>query len=373
MGCTLWASATLRLCNLSHLVILLCNMINPRWLCCLLVLICICAHGFAQVGGKNTYDFLRLSPSARTTALAGTNLAVADQDVALMYLNPALLNPDMHKRITASTEMYFAGINHGYFAYVHDADSIGTFGASLKYISYGEFDGADVQGNRTANFTAGEYAFNFAYARHHGRWSYGPALKLVTSGLETYNSWGVAIDLGVHYHSEDQLFGFSLVAKNMGWQLTTYEDERESLPFDLQLGISRRLKHLPFRFSLLAHDLHRWDLRYDDPALREENIFVEEDEQEEKKYIADKIFRHLTFGGEFYLGKSLRVRAAYNYQRRQELKLNTLSSMAGVSFGVGIKIRSFRIDYGRSIYHLAGGANNFTISVPLYKELRPKG
>ena len=46
------------------------------------------------------------------------------------------------------------------------------------------------------------------------------------------------------------------------------------------------------------------------------------------------------------------------------LRLDFLQ-FAGFNFGVGLKINRFRIDYGRSVYHLAGGANQLTISTNL--------
>ena len=49
---------------------------------------------FAQVpiGGKNVYEFLNLSPSARVTALGGNLITVKDDDVALAFQNPSALN-----------------------------------------------------------------------------------------------------------------------------------------------------------------------------------------------------------------------------------------------------------------------------------------
>ena len=46
----------------------------------------------AQVGGRTTYNFLRLPVSARITALGGSLVTVRDEDLSNAVLNPALLN-----------------------------------------------------------------------------------------------------------------------------------------------------------------------------------------------------------------------------------------------------------------------------------------
>ena len=43
------------------------------------------------------------------------------------------------------------------------------------------------------------------------------------------------------------------MAKDFGRQLSSYTDEKENLPFQLQMGVSKELAHLPFRFSIVAH------------------------------------------------------------------------------------------------------------------------
>ena len=51
----------------------------------------------------------------------------------------------------------------------------------------------------------------------------------------------------------------AMVAKNMGSQITTYveDGEREPLPFEVQFGISKRLKYVPLRLSLSLNNLEK--------------------------------------------------------------------------------------------------------------------
>ena len=155
-------------------------------------------------------------------------------------------------------------------------------------------------------------------------------------------------------------------SKTWGTQLSTYTNTKEDLPFDVQLGISQRLKHLPFRFGITAHHLHQWDIRYDDPNLQNNSIF-DDGSDDNKSHFGDKLFRHLIFSGELFLGKNLVVRAAYNHQRKQELSVAAKGGGVGFSYGAGIHIKRFHVSYGRSIYHLAGGSHHFSISTQLKK------
>jgi opacity protein-like surface antigen len=73
--------------------------------------------------------------------------------------------------------------------------------------------------------------------------------------------------------------------------------------------------------------------------------------------------RHLVIGAEILPSENFIIRAGYNYQRRQELKYDEKLSAVGFSFGFGVKIKRFRLDYGIAQYHLAGSSNLFSLAV----------
>ncbi|MEM9917229.1 MAG: type IX secretion system protein PorQ [Bacteroidota bacterium] len=331
------------------------------------------------VGGNNTYEFLNLPASARLTAMGGHLISVRDDDLSLALSNPSLLNPDMHQQIALSHNIFLGGINHGYVAYGHHAKKWNaSLHAGLQYTTYGTFDAADEFGTITGEFKASEYAFVVGASRQvYEKLTFGANAKLITSQLETYNSVGLAADLGLFYQDTSGRFTASLVFKNAGAQLSGYTNENnEPLPFDIQIGISQRLKHLPFRFSVVYHNLQRWNLLYDDPTTEETTFIIGDGNQEESGFSMqiDNFFRHFVFSGEFLFGRleNFRLRFGYNHLRKQELSVDNFRSLAGFSMGLGFKIKRFRIDYGRSFYHLAGGGNHFSISTNL-REFKKKG
>ena len=234
---------------------------------------------FAQpIGGENVYEFITLSPSARTTALGGTLISVADDDVVLGLLNPATINTGMHNQLSFNHNIYVADISTGYAAYGFHAKKLATtFHGGIQYMNYGNFDAANEFGQLTGSFKAAEYAFSIGASHQlYDKLSIGANVKFITSQLEDYNSVGAVADLGAFYQDTSGLFAVGIVIKNMGAQFTTYDDEREPVPFDVQIGLSRRLKHLPFRLSVTYHNLHQWNILYDDPNAEQSAIFLGE-------------------------------------------------------------------------------------------------
>ncbi len=326
----------------------------------------------AQIGGGNTYEFLDLPASARLTGLGGNGIATVDDDLALAFQNPAALNPAMHGQMTLQNAFWFAKTNLSHLAYAYHVDTIKTtFFGGLQFADYGKFVAADVNGNQQGEFRANEYAFHVGAGRHlGGRTSVGATLKFIGSRLESYHSFGLALDLAATYQDTAKRVVVSAVLRNVGAQLSTYAGKREPLPTDLQIGFSKRLRYLPFRFSIVAHHLTRWNIRYDDPNAPQPTSVLGDEPPAEKPFaeFVDNFFRHFVFSGEFLLGKreNLRIRFGYNHLRRAELTVPDTRSMGGISFGFGLKIKKFRLDYGFAGYHLGGSANHLGLSLDLH-------
>lgn len=335
----------------------------------LFLLLVLSKNCFAQTGGEYAFDFLGLPASARETALGGSLITIADEDLSLAYANPALLNDKMHNRIVFNHNFLFADVTNGYASYARSLSETGiTMHGGFKYIDYGEFDLADVFGNLDGNFSANEWSFHIGASKKlNNRFNIGVNIKYIRSQLAGYNSSGVASDIGAIYQIPESEFSLAISLKNIGSEISSYKDEFGLSPVDLQIGLSKKLRYLPFRFSVIAHSLQRWNLRYDSSLAEEVDIFGEVIEQGAFSKGIDNFFRHFIFSGEFLIGKNqnLRLRLGYNHQRRKELAVSTFRSLGGFSFGFGLKVSKFRLDYGVGAYHLAGGTNHLGISIDL--------
>jgi hypothetical protein len=316
----------------------------------------------AQIGSYGVYKFINLPVSSRTAALGGNLISVKDDDVSLAVQNPSLLNPTMNDKVALSYISYLADINFGSIVYAHNVDSIGTFSGGMQYISYGDFVKADEAGNKLGTFRAAEYNFFMGFSRQWKQFSYGGQLKFIYSQLEAYRSTGLAADIAGTYYNEKKRFTATIVFRNIGAQLKPYADTREPLPFEIQAGISYKPLHMPFRFSVIAHDLQKPDLSYINS-----NIPLEKDLNgtviPQNILLVDKIARHLIIGAELIAGKVLKIQVGYNDQRRMELSIPGLRGATGFSFGMNINLGKYYIAYGKSFMHVAGSSDTFTFGV----------
>lgn len=338
----------------------------------LFALVLIAGSLHAQIGGNNTYEFLNLPPSARVAALGGNLITVVDDDEALAVQNPAALNPAMHGHITFQDAIWFARTNHMYAGYAHHVDKWKTtMHGGVQFINYGKFIRADESGEQLGDFKANDFAVYVGAGRMlSDRTSVGANLKFIGSRLDSYHSYGAALDLAGTYNDTAKDVTFTLAIRNLGVQFSTYSGKREFLPNDIQIGISKKLPYLPLRLSVIAHTLQRWSIRYDDPNAPQESSLLGGSEPAKDKPVGDffdNFFRHFIFSGEFLLGKkeNFRIRFAYNHQRRGELSVSNLRSLAGISGGIGIKIKQFRFDYGWSSYHIGGSTHTIGISTSI--------
>jgi len=348
-----------------HIIIKKC----PIAILLLLGFIFISTQVKAQLGGTHTYDFLNLINSARVASLGGDVIAINDDDLNLTYHNPALLNSEMNHDMVLNYVNYFTDINYGYAAFASKTKDYGIFSGGIEYINYGNFIAADEKGIVTGEFKAAEYAINLIYSHAiDSTFRVGVNVKPVISTLEKYTSIGLVADFGVVYQKPQSLFTAALVVKNLGSQLKGYTNEHESMPFNIQLGISQKLNHAPLRFTVTLDHLEKWDLTYEKPEDENESSDPFGNEDDSKSGIdkfADQFMRHVIIGLEFSPVDNFFVRAGYNYRRRQEMLIETKTSMVGFSWGFGVKISKFHLSYGRATYHLAGASDHFSVSTNL--------
>ena len=319
---------------------------------------------FGQIGGDGIYRFLDITNSAKVAALGGSQISFTDDDLDLTFYNPSLLTDSMHNQLSINYVSYIAGIGAGYVAYAPNIKGKNAFAAGIHYVNYGKFMGASETGEQTGNFGAAEYALNLIFSRTISqRLRLGINLKPIFSSFETYQSFGIAADAGITYLSQDNYSSFSLVAKNVGTQITTYYDNavREKLPWDIQIGFSKRLAHAPVRLLVTANHLNKWDLSY----TNSQNETLLSDSK--SNGVASLLMRHLIFGVELLPGQRVTFRFGYNYQRQKELAIEERPGLVGFSTGLGIKIAKFNFNYGIANYHLSATSHYFSLSANLSK------
>ena len=315
-------------------------------------------NGVAQIGGKGIYSFLTLPTSAR-----------------LAFNNPSLINPQMDNHLGFTFTDHFADISSVFVAYSKTFKKYGSFCAGLQYVNYGSFRRFDFNEVESGTFNAADYALNIGYSKPlDSVFTIGVDLKNIYSVYDVYKSYGLASDVALTYYKAKSQFTASLIVDNIGSQIKYYvPNDKEPLPFNVQLSISKRFKHLPFRLYLNFTHLEKFDLTYTDPSVTTSSTLLTDSIKKTKFQnfekdagtFLDKFARHIVIGGELIPVKNFYLRFGYNYERRQELKLDTRTGMVGFSFGLGMRVNRFHISYSRAIYNFAAKTNLFTITTNL--------
>ena len=324
--------------------------------------------GWAQVGGNYIYNFLNFNTSSRQAALGGTLLAVYDDDPSLILYNPSLIGTRHHTALEVSAVDYFSNAAYGSAMYSHTFKKAGSFAFGMQFVNYGKFTMTDESGYDQGYFHAGDYAATVAWGRQlDSSFSIGADLKLIYSAYESYQSFGLAVDVAASYVNKKKQLALSLLARNIGSPIVNYvPGQFEKIPFDIQLAFSQKFKFMPVRYHISLHHLYRWDMRYvgDKDPLLEYDVMAESYIYPSKTALFfDNLFRHFTFGIEIIPVKYLSLYVSYNHNRRQEMYIPQKRTLAGLSYGFMIDIHSIRIGFSRCHYAKGAVPNFFNFSV----------
>lgn len=314
------------------------------------------------IGGSSAYNFLKLPATPLLTATGGVNVSYKTNDVGLTANNPALLNEDLNSQLGLSFNSFIAGIKTYSLTGAYQYEKLNTtFGGHIYFVDYGSIPQTDAAGNVNGNFHPVDYVVQVSAARQYlERWNYGASLKFINSNYQLYKSSALALDFGVLYSDTSNKIFASMLAKNMGVQIKTYAGEAEDLPFDLQVGVTKRLEKAPFGFSVTAQHLHQFNTLYNDEDFNSQNNFTTNDN------FFNKLLNHFVVASHIYVGNNLEATLGYNHLRRQELNIGSSGNgLNGFSMGVRLKFSKLQIMYARSNYQRNISYNQFGLNLKM--------
>lgn len=202
---------------------------------------------------------------------------------------------------------------------------------SALYIDYGKMKQTTAENQQLGEFSAKDIALSgyFSYLLTD-QLAGGITAKFITSYIAGYNSLAMGVDLGLNYYDAERELSLSFVAKNLGGQLKSYDDTYESMPLDVQLGVSKRLVHTPLRFHATLVDLTHWNYKF---------------------------MNHLVGGIDILLSDRIWVGAGYNFRRADEMTIagtdEESNHGAGFSCGAGINLNRFKLNLAYGKYHVS--------------------
>jgi hypothetical protein len=302
------------------------------------LLLCLCTTAsFSQ--DKGTFSFLRNEVGARAAGLNGSFTSMTN-DPNLIFYNPGALTTLSQSRGSVGFLKHLLDVNGGYISYARSVSGVGTVGAGILYMDYGSFNETDESMNTLGTFGARDLAFVVGIGRSLDEvTSIGINLKLIYSSIGEFKATGIAVDAGLLYQIPSQNITIGASVLTLGSQMQTYNGVKESLPLDVKIGITKRPEHLPVLLNFNFH--HLTDSH-------------------------EKALDHLSsfsFGAEFLMSESVRLRIGYNNQQRKDLKLGTSPGLAGMSLGGGILIGEYVIDYAFNSYGKIGGLHRVSVGM----------
>ena len=298
------------------------------------VLATVLLSSVLQAGAQESqtvYNFMRLPVSAHAAALGGSGITLIEDDATLIFHNPSLINNISDRTLNLNFMTYMEGATTASASFIRAAGERGTWGITGQFMSYGTMKETNASGQQTGEFSAKDIALggSFAYSLSE-KFTGGITAKFIASYIGQYNSLGACVDLGINYYNSQGELSVSAVARNLGGQLSAYEDDFERMPLDLQLGVTKRLLGSPLRLSASLVRLNDWQYG---------------------------LGKHIVIGADLILSPQFYIAAGYNAMRASEMKIaeddGSSAHGAGLSIGAGLQLERLKLHVAYAKYHVS--------------------
>lgn len=286
--------------------------------------------------GTTVVPFLKYGAGARAAGMGSAFSAVTGAGSDMIYWNPAGLASIDRQDVSLLYLSGFEGISYGWVSYAV-ATLYGSFGFAAQYMSSGNIDGTGPAAEDASDFSAYDFAVSLSYAKYYdlgnaGIVDYGGSVKYIYSKIDNSAS-AFAFDAGAVFTFNDALTSLGAVIQNVGTSLK-YNEERETLPFVLRIGASRKF----FENLLVTFDLN---------FPNDNDVFP-------------------SFGAEYSIAvlqdADIALRAGYDGRRKD------IDGFSSFNAGFGLKYKDYMFDYAFSPYGNLGDVHRVSLGVKLGKE-----
>ncbi len=326
----------------------------------LLILIQFSNAGDMSRVGTTSGTELLIPVGAKSIALGGAVVSNVSGAEALYY-NPGGLAKQDKSEILFSNMSYIADIDVNYIAASFYGGDIGSFGLSLKSLSFGNIeetteDYPDGTGN---TYSPSIVTIGLSYSRLLiDRISAGVTMKYVYEGIMQTSASTIAADLGIQY-SFDRNLKLGVVMKNVGGKM---QFDGRNLENASQIpGANPNADNGYFRGVTLASDI---------PSTFSFGVTYSVDVNEENRvnmsgsFINQNDASDQFFGGiEYNFDNFVFLRGGYVYDAN-----DADNQLFGASFGGGLKYQvgefDFQVDYAyRQLLEYFDANHIFTITL----------
>jgi len=179
--------------------------------------------------------------------------------------------------------------------------------------------------------------------------------------LESYNSYGAAVDLGALFIDTRNDVNWALVIRNVGIQITPYDVKREKLPLEVLVGVSQLMQNVPIRWHLTLENMQQWQIAFANPNRAQGSL--DGGSTPEKISVFNNALRHMVVGAELFPDKGFNIRIGYNFRRAEELRILEQRNFSGISVGIGLKMNNIKFNYSYSRYTVAANTSLFGLTI----------
>lgn len=198
--------------------------------------------------GTTSASFLKLGSGARPAALGEAYVALADDSAGLVY-NPAGMSQLLNGEVAFTHTEWFRGLRFENLNAVFSLGDGGMVGTTLNFLTVPEITRTrEIPGQsdpalsfeQIGSFTPFDMMGAAHYARPLSRsLAGGASLKAIGQSIDNKTTFGVALDLGMFYHSPWPWLKAGLAVQNLG---TPIQLRREAfgLPINIRMGAAAR-------------------------------------------------------------------------------------------------------------------------------------
>ena len=288
-------------------------------------------HSIQTLSQENVLNFIEITDNSKINALGGNNISL---DHGYFFINPSLIK---ERSISINYLNYILDINSSSILFSDSSNFLGNYGIGIKYFSHGKFDGYDNFGNYNGDFYPKEYLLTFSKSYKISKFSIGSNLKYFYSKLYNTSNSGLIIDLGANFTPYvNKEFNIAIVFSNIGFLLG---ENQLLIPSNIKIGTSFKPEYMPLRFSLTYMNSQK--------SYEKENF---------------------SLGIEVLLSKYLNIMLGYNLKNDTGFKLNNPDKLRGISYGLELILKRFKLNYSRLILNSISSSNNISINYELKRK-----
>ena len=275
--------------------------------------------------GTRAMTFLKIGIGAKAMSMGESHVAATD-DLYASYWNPAGLARIQQPQLALMHNEWFAGINHQFIGFALPVGDIGTVGASANYLSFGELQGRDRDGNETTIFRPYDLALIVSYANAVTlNLAFGANAKFLREQIADESGTGIAFDFGGLYTFPELPLALGFNAQHVGPRVR-FVEEAFGLPFTFRFGAAYQPWSEAF---MLTADVVR-------PSDNDITTGI---------------------GAAYTIANILQLRTGYKYK----LGGNDLGGTSGLTGGFGLTLRRFQIDYALVPFGVLGLTHRFSL------------